>query len=78
MGRSQMLQLLSGHICAKTAKIQQATGIHFENMTIYRNDKTAPPLQLDKVSNSKFTGMKLNQDVIKKDCSDVQFESVIK
>jgi unsaturated rhamnogalacturonyl hydrolase len=63
--------------CAKTAKIQHATGIHFESVTIYRTDKTAPPLQLDKVSNSNFTGMKLNQDVIKKDCSDVQFESVV-
>ena len=63
--------------CATTAMIQYAKNLHFENVTISSADKNVQSLQLNNVSNSKFTGMKLNQDVIMEECSNVQFESTI-
>ena len=63
--------------CATTAMIQHAKDLHFENVTISSADKMTQSLQLNNVSNSTFTGMKLNQDVIMAECSNIQFESSI-
>ncbi|NQZ89843.1 MAG: glycoside hydrolase family 28 protein [Colwellia sp.] len=63
--------------CATTAVIQHAKDLNFENVTISSADKMTQSLQLNNVSNSTFTGMKLNQDVIMAECSNIQFESSI-
>jgi len=60
--------------CSAEAKIEHATKLVFENVTIHRKDRAAVPLKLKKVSDSTFTGMDLNRDMIKKDCVDIRLK----
>ena len=61
--------------CTTTAMIQHANDLYFENVTISSTDKDTQSLQLSNVSDSSFTGMKLNQNAIMEECSGIQFET---